>query len=74
MIAPEEIGAALQHAVRSSFGIGEDGAITVASRLFGYQRVGSEIKTRFHAVVKDLVAAGVLQERGGHLHVPRQEG
>ena len=74
MIAPEEIGTALQRAVRSSFGIDEDGAITVASRLFGYQRVGREIRTRFRAVLNDLVAAGVLQERGGHLHVPRQEG
>ena len=74
MIAPEEIGAALQRAVRSSFGIDEDGAITVASRLLGYQRVGREIRTRFHAVLKDLVVAGVLQERGGLLHVPRQEG
>ena len=73
MIAPEEIGAALQCAVHLSYGIDEDGAITEANRLFGFRRVGKEIKTRFQAVLRDLVAAGILQERGGQLHAPKRE-
>ena len=73
MIAPEEIGAALQCAVHSSYGIDENDAITEASRLFGFQRVGKEIKTRFQAVLRDLVSVGILQERGGQLHAPKRE-
>ena len=73
MIAPEEIGAALQCAVHSSYGIDENGAITEASRLFGFQRVGKEIKTRFQAVLRDLVTSGNLQVRDGQLHVAKPE-
>ena len=71
MIAPEEIGAALQSAVHSSYGIDENGAVTEASRLFGFKRVGKEIQTRFQTVLRDLVAAGRVQDRGGQLHAAR---
>ena len=73
MIAPEEIGAALQRAVHSSYGIDENGAITEASRLFGFKRVGREIQTRFKVVLRDLVTVGVLRERGGQLHAAKPE-
>lgn len=72
MIAPEEIGAALQRAVLLSFGIDEDGAITEASRLFGFQRVGKDIRARFRAVLRDLVVSGVVQDRDGQLHVMKR--
>ena len=72
MIAPEEIGAALQCAVRLSFGIDKDDAIMEASRLFGFQRVGKEIRARFQAVLRDLVATGVVQDRDGQLHVMKR--
>ena len=68
MIAPEEIGAALQAAVHSSYGIDANGAITEASRMFGFKRVGKEIQTRFQAVLRDLVTVGILQERSGQIH------
>lgn len=68
MIAPEEIGAALRCAVQSSYGIDVNGAVTEASRLFGFKRVGKEIQTRFKVVLRDLVTVGVLQEHGGQLH------
>ena len=74
MIAPEEIGAALQYAVRSSYGIDVNGAVTEASRLFGFKRVGKDIQTRFKVVLRDLVTAGVLQERGGQLHAAKPRG
>ena len=73
MIAPQEIGAALQCAAHSSYGIDENGAITEASRLFGFQRVGKDIKTRFQGVLRDLVTAGNLQVRDGQLHVVKPE-
>ena len=71
MIAPEEIGAALQRAVHLSYGIDENGAITEASRLFGFQRVGKEIKTKFRMVLEGLVVAGIVQDRGGQLHAAK---
>ena len=71
MIAPEEIGAALQQAVQASHGIDADGAVTEASRLFGFKRVGREIQTRFKAVLRDLVTVGILQEGGGQLRPVR---
>jgi len=38
-------------------------------RLFGFQRVGKDIKTRFQAVPRDLVTAGNLQVRDGQAPV-----
>ena len=73
MIAPEEISAALQHAVEASHGIDADSALTEASRLFGFKRVGREIQTRFRAVLRDLVTVGILQVRVGQLHLVRRE-
>ncbi|MCY4600495.1 MAG: DUF3320 domain-containing protein [Acidobacteria bacterium] len=73
MIAPEEIGIALRHAVEASHGIDADSAVTEASRLFGFKRVGREIQTRFQAVLRDLVTVGILQVRVGQLHLVRRE-
>ena len=47
MIAPEEIGVALRQATQASFGIVADDAIGEASRLFGFKRVGAEIRATF---------------------------
>ena len=69
MIAPEEIGAALRHAVEVSHGIEADDAVAEASRLFGFKRVGRDIQTRFRATLRRLVAVGTLQERTGQLHL-----
>ena len=67
MIAPEEIGAALLHAVRISYGIEADDAVVEASRLFGYKRTGSAIRERFRSTLDSLLAQAVLRETGGHL-------
>ena len=66
-IAPEEIGAALLHVVGISFGIEADEALVEASRLFGYKRAGSVIRTHFRSTLDSLLAQGVLRETGGHL-------
>ena len=71
MIAPEEIGVALRRAVFASFGIVADDAISEASRLFGFKRVGAEIRATFATVFKRLVERGELEQRGDQLHHPK---
>ena len=73
-IAPEEIGAALLHAVRVSHGIDEDGAIKEACRLFGFSRSGAKIVARFTDVLLDLVKNGQLERRSNQLHCVRIVG
>ena len=74
MIAPEEIGAALRHAVRISFGIAANDAITQASRLLGFKRVGSDIQATFAKVLDRLIKDGVVEERGDQLRVGPAKG
>ena len=73
MIAPEEIGQALYHAVNDSFGIGQNEAIKEACRLFGFKRAGTTITRRIEGVVYQLLRAGVFQKSGDLLRV-RNEG
>ena len=73
-IAPEEICAALLHAVRASHGIDKDGAVEEACRLFGYKRTGAKIVARFTDVLRDLVKNGELEWRGEQLHCVRVAG
>ena len=75
MIAPEEIGAALRHAVQASHGIDADGALAEASRLFGFKRLGSEIQATFDKVLDGLVRDGAIEQRGNLLHrIPIEGG
>ena len=74
MIAPEEIGAALRHAVQASHGIDADGALAEASRLFGFKRVGSEIQATFDKVLDSLIRDGAIEKRGNLLHCIPIEG
>ena len=71
MIAPEEIAVALRRAVLASFGIVADDAISEASRLFGFKRVGAEIQATFATVLERLVEHGELEQRGDQLHHPK---
>ena len=70
MIAPEEIGQALCHVVRDSFGIDRDEAIREASRLFGFKLTGPKITRRMHAVLDDLLNSGTLKQTGDILQLP----
>ena len=67
MIAPEEIGAALVHAVRVSYGIAPDDAVREAVRLFGFKRTGPNIVEHFRGVLDGLVHDGSLVRDGGFL-------
>ena len=69
MIAPEEIGHALCHAVNDSFGISEEDAISEACRLFGFQRTGPKITSRVQRIVNQLLRDGRLNRTGDLLRV-----
>ena len=72
MIAREEIGQAVYHAVKDSFGISEDEAIKEACCLFGFERTGSTITDRIRSVVHQLLRAGILNRNGVLLRVPHE--
>ena len=74
MIAPQEIGLAVFHAVNDSFGISEDEAIKEACRLFGFQRTGKKITDRMQGIVDTLLRAGTLKRSGDLLCVPDGAG
>ncbi len=71
MIAPEEVGAALVHVVRASYGIGAEDAVVEAVRLFGFRRAGRSIVERFRGVLEDLVRDGGVVGEGGVLRLER---
>ena len=70
MISEAEIGAALVHAVRASFGIGPNDAVQEAVRLFGFKRAGQKIVRRFREVLDGLMTEGELVREGALLQVP----
>ena len=73
-IAPEEIGTALVHAVRVSYGIEPADAVHEAIRLFGFKRAGPKIVERFRQVLDRLVADGALVQEGSLLQLPDGTG
>ena len=73
-IAPEEIGTALVHAVRVSYGIEPADAVREAIRLFGFKRAGPKIVGRFRLVLDQLLVSGDLQREGSLLQVRDAEG
>lgn len=68
LISPQELGAALLHAVRASHGIDEAGAINEAARLLGFKRVGPSIRSSFKTILGGLVESGILTHERQHLH------
>ena len=69
MIAPEEIGTALVHAVRVSYGIAPNDAVQEAVRLFGFKRAGRNIVERFRSVLDGLARDGVVVREGDLLQL-----
>ena len=70
MIAAEEIGAALLHVVRASYGIDEAEAVTDAARPFGYKQAGPRIARRFREVLDQLLQSGEVERDGKLLRAP----
>ena len=69
-IASEEIGTALVHAIRVSYGIRPADAAGEALRIFGFKRSGPKIVKRFRQVLDELVAQGRILREGSLLRVP----
>ena len=63
-IAPEEVGVALIHAVRVSYGIAPEDAVREAVRLFGFKQAGRRIVERFRQVLDRLVGTATSCGRG----------
>ena len=63
-IAPEEIGTALVHTVRVSYGINPADAVIEGTRLFAFKRAGPKIVERFRQVLDQLVVDGILVQEG----------
>ena len=70
MIAPEEIGVALIHAVRVSYGIAPTDAVREAIRLFGFKQAGRKIVERFTQVLDGVVEGGAVVREGDLLRLP----
>ncbi len=69
-IASEEVGTALVHAVRVSYGIRPADAAGEAIRIFGFKRSGPKIVGRFRQVLDELVKRGTILREGSLLRVP----
>ncbi len=74
MIAPEEVGAALVHAVQVSYGIAPGDAVQEAVRLFGFKRAGRNIVERFRRVLDGLVRDGAVVRERELLQLPGGSG
>ena len=66
-IAPEEIGNAVVHAVRSSGPCQVDDVFQSLNGVFGFNRTGREIRERWSEVVELLESNGRIVRRDEHL-------
>ena len=67
MIAPQEIKLAMVRAVQASHGISSRDAVAEAGRLFGYKRIGADLRTSFRLILDGLILQETLLERDGQL-------
>ncbi|WP_406693837.1 DUF3320 domain-containing protein [Singulisphaera sp. Ch08] len=70
LIAPEEIGAAVDRAVTEALGMEPTEVASAACRLLGFPRVSDEMRQRIDSIVEDLVRQNRLIKRGDHLLPP----
>ena len=67
LIAPEEIGEALDRVIRPAFGIAPEEAYGLAARLLGFERTTASMVERFREVSEKAVAQGRFTHEGGLL-------
>lgn len=72
LIAPEEIGAAVELVVERSYGIGREQLPDGVRRLFGFQRTTESMRTLVGAAVERAIGEGRIVEQGGHLLISNQ--
>lgn len=70
LIAPEEIGAAVERVVTEALGMEPPEVAPAACRLLGFNRVSDEMRQRVDAIVEELVRQNRLLKRGDHLLAP----
>ncbi|SIN72078.1 AAA domain-containing protein [Singulisphaera sp. GP187] len=70
LIAPEEIGGAVERVVAEALGMEPTEVASAACRLLGFPRVSDEMRQRIDAIVEDLVRQNRLIKRGDHLLPP----
>lgn len=67
MLPPDEIDAALLKVVDENFGASQSELVWAASRLFGFQALGSQLRTTLEDGAARLLAAGKLTDKEGLL-------
>lgn len=73
-LPPEEIDAAVIHAVKESKGIARADVIVEVRKLLGYERAGNRIAPAITASVDRLNAKGRIVEQGGFLRLADRSG
>lgn len=63
-VASDEISAAIEHAVRASFGMGIEEVPVAACRLLGFARVTEEMRAAVRVCAETMIAQGRLQQNG----------
>ena len=66
----EELRLALQLYVSDAHAIDHESLLVATARLFGWGRVGADIRVRLEDALDDAVQAGQLVERGGRVELP----
>ncbi len=69
-IADEEIIRGMTLLLEHAFSLTEDELIVQTSRLFGYQRTGSDINRRLREMVRAALMSGSIVERGERYQLP----
>lgn len=72
LIAPEEIGAAVDLVVERSYGIGREQLPDGVRRLFGFHRTTEAMRNLVGAAVERAISEGRIVEQGGHLLISNQ--
>jgi very-short-patch-repair endonuclease len=66
MIAAEEIGAAITRVIADAHGLEQEKVFLAACQLFGYARVGEEMRQRVSAVIDGLIGIGQIVRAEGN--------
>ncbi|WP_045687028.1 DUF3320 domain-containing protein [Hymenobacter sp. AT01-02] len=69
-VAPEELTLALRTVVAHSFALPTDAALLAAVRLLGFNRLSEEMRQQLEPVLRELLAAGKVEEAHGVLRLP----
>ncbi len=69
-VADEEILRGITLVLEHAFSLTQDELVVQTSRLFGYQRTGSDINRRLREMVQVALKTGLIVERGERFQLP----